>query len=67
MDNSQSHPIDMTMDGVRGVLLQAFNIIGIHGRPLVTLSFETQAEAEAAHKAMQATVAMAKLIVPHIQ
>jgi hypothetical protein len=31
----------------------------------VTLSFETQAEAE--HKAMQAIVATAKLIVPHIQ
>ena len=30
-----------TMDGVRGVLLQGFNVIGIHGRPLVTLSFET--------------------------
>ena len=28
----------------------------------VTLSFETQAEADAAHKAMEA-----KLIVPHIQ
>ena len=29
-----------TMDGKRGVLLQGFNIIGVHGRPLVTLSFE---------------------------
>jgi hypothetical protein len=50
------------MDGKRGVLLQGFNIIGVHGRPLVTLSFETQAEADAANKAMQA-----KLIVTHIQ
>ena len=54
--------VDTTMDGKRGVLLQGFNIIGVHGRPLVTLSFETQAEADAAHKAMEA-----KLIVPHIQ
>ena len=42
--------------------LRGFNIIGVHGRPLVTLSFETQAEADSAHKAM-----VAKLIVPHIQ
>jgi hypothetical protein len=67
MDIYNLTQVDTTMDGVRGVLLQGFNIIGIHGRPLVTLSFETQSEAEAAHKAMQAIVATAKLIVPHIQ
>ncbi len=67
MDIYNLTQVDTTMDGVRGVLLQGFNIIGIHGRPLVTLSFETQAEAESAHTAMQAIVATAKLIVPHIQ
>ncbi len=51
----------------RGVLLQGFNIIGAHGRPLVTLSFETQAEAEAAQKAMLPVVRTANLITPHIQ
>jgi hypothetical protein len=49
------------MDGKRGVLLQGFNIIGAHGRPLVTLSFETQAEAVAAHKAMLPVVRAGKL------
>ena len=41
-----------------------FNIIGSHGRPLVTLSFETQAEAEAAQKAMLPVVRTAKLTHP---
>ena len=41
MDICNLTQVDTTMDGVRGVLLQGFNIIGIHGRPLVTLSFET--------------------------
>ena len=59
--------VDTTMDGKRGVLLQGFNIIGSHGRPLVTLSFETQAGAEAAQKAMLPVVRTAKLITPHIQ
>ena len=45
---------------------QGFNIIGVHGRPLVTLSFETQAEAEAAQKAMLPVVRAAKLITPHV-
>ena len=48
------------------MLLQGFNIIGVHGRPLVTLSFETEAEAEAAQKAMLPVVRAAKLITPHV-
>ena len=40
MDIYNLTQVDTTMDGVRGVLLQGFNIIGIHGRPLVTPSFE---------------------------
>ena len=43
-----------------------FNIVGVHGRPLVTFSFDTQQEAESAHKAMRAIVASAKLIKPHV-
>jgi hypothetical protein len=42
-----------------------FSIIGIIGRPIVTFEFEIQEEAEAAHKAMQAIVAKAKLITPY--
>jgi hypothetical protein len=53
-----------TMDGV---LLQGFNIIGVHGRSLVTLSFETQAEAKAAHEAMLPIVRAARVITPHIE
>ena len=34
-----------------------FNIVGVHGRPLVTFSFDTQEEADAARDAMQAIVA----------
>jgi hypothetical protein len=45
MDIYNLTKVDTTMDGKRGVLLQGSNIIGAHGRPLVTLSFETQAEA----------------------
>ena len=51
MDIYNHTKVDTTMDGKRGVLLQGFNIIGAHGRPLVPLSFENQAEAEAAHEA----------------
>ena len=43
----------------------ASSIIGIIGRPIVSFEFETQEEAEAAHKAMQAIVAKAKLITPY--
>jgi len=39
-----------------------FSIIGVIGRPIVSFEFDTQEEAEAAHKAMQAIVAKAKLI-----
>ena len=42
MDIYNLTKVDTTMDGKRGVLLQGFNIIGAHGRPLVTLSFETK-------------------------
>jgi hypothetical protein len=58
--------VDSTIDGVIGPLLYGFNIIGIHGRPLVTFSFDTQEEAESAHRAMQGIVASAKLIKPHV-
>jgi hypothetical protein len=50
--------------GGRGEPFHAFNIIGVHGSPLVSFSFDTQEEAEAAHKAMQSIVATAKIITP---
>ena len=40
MDIYNLTEVDTTMDGKRGVLLQGFNIIGVHGRPVVTFSFE---------------------------
>jgi hypothetical protein len=42
-----------------------FNVIGIHGPPLISFSFETGKKAEAAHKAMLAIVATAKVITPY--
>jgi hypothetical protein len=48
----------LTTDGI------GFNIVDIHGRPLVGFSFESQKDAEAAHNLMQAIVAKAKAIVP---
>ena len=57
--------VDSTIDGVIGPLLYGFNIIGVHGQPLVT-SFDTQEEAESAHKAMRGIIASARLIKPHV-
>jgi hypothetical protein len=66
MDIYNLTKVDSTIDGVIGPLLYGFNIIGVHGRPLVTFSFDTQEEAESAHKAMRGIVASAKLIKPHV-
>jgi hypothetical protein len=66
MDIYDLTKVDSTIDGVIGPLLYGFNIIGVHGRPLVTFSFETRDEAEVAHNAMQDIVASAKLIKPHV-
>jgi hypothetical protein len=66
MDIYNLGKIDSTIDGVIGPLLHGFNIIGASGRPLVTFSFDTQEEAEAAHKAVRDVVASAKIIRPHV-
>ena len=66
MDFYNLGKINSTIDGVIGPLLHGFNIIGVHGRPIVTFSFDTQEEAEIAHKAMRDVVASAKLIKPHV-
>jgi transposase len=42
-----------------------FRVIGVHSRPLISFSFETSKEAEAAHKAMLSIVATAKIIMPN--
>jgi hypothetical protein len=63
MDSYNLGKIARTTDG-RGVL-HAFNIIGVQGRPVVGFAFETQEEAEAAHKAIQPIIATAKLITPY--
>jgi hypothetical protein len=51
--------------GGRGALFHGFDIYYVQGRPLVSFSFETREEAEAAHKAMRAIVETAKLITSH--
>ena len=54
MDIYNLSEVTSTMDAGRGVPLHGFNIIGVHGRPLVGFSFETGAEAEAARRANRA-------------
>jgi hypothetical protein len=55
--------VQSTMEGVRGEPLFAFNVVGVHGRPVVGFSFETQAEA--AHKLMRQVVSKAKIVTPY--
>jgi hypothetical protein len=64
MDVYNLGKVASTTDDARGALRYGFNIIGATGRPLVTFSFDGQAEAE--HKAMRDVVATAKLIKPHV-
>jgi hypothetical protein len=64
MDVYNLGKVAQTTDG-RGALFYGFNIIGVQGRPLVGLSFESAAEAEAALKAMQPIIAKVKVITPH--
>jgi hypothetical protein len=45
--------------------LFSFDVFGAGGAPVVSFSFETQAEAEYARNAMLAIVARAKLVTPH--
>jgi hypothetical protein len=51
----------------RGDFSFDFNIIRVQDRPLVTFAFETRAEADAAHLAMQRVVERAILITRPIQ
>ena len=44
--------------------LFGFNIVGLHGRPLVNFSYETRVEAETARADMIMAIATAKSIVP---
>jgi hypothetical protein len=65
MDMYALGAVATTIDGARGEPLYGFKVIAVQGRPLVSLSFESAEEAEAAHKAMQPIIAKAKLITPH--
>jgi hypothetical protein len=59
MDTYNLGKVQSTTDG------HGFNIVGVHGRPLVTFSFETTEEAEGAHNAMRTIIAKASAITPH--
>jgi hypothetical protein len=61
MDTYALSKVAPTIDG------SGFNIIGVYGRPLVSFEFETEEEAEGAHKAMQPVLATTKLITTHRQ
>jgi hypothetical protein len=65
MDLYNLSAVSPTNEVPRDRLLFTFLIIGVDGRPVVGLSFETQAEAEAAREVMRSVVAKAKLITPH--
>jgi hypothetical protein len=60
---SQSALVDTITEGRH--LFYGLIVIGVHGGPLISFSFETSKEAEAAHKAMLSIVATAKIITPH--
>jgi hypothetical protein len=64
MDIYNLGDVTSTTDG-RGAFFHSFDIYGVHGRPIVSFSFETRQEADAAHTAMRDIVAKAKLITPH--
>ena len=64
MDIYNLGDVTSTTDG-RGAFFHSFDIYGVHGRPIVSFSFETREQAEAAHKAMRDIVATAKLITAH--
>jgi hypothetical protein len=64
MDIYNLGDVTSTTDG-RGAFFHSFDIYGVHGRPIVSFSFETREEADAAHTAMQSIVETAKLITPH--
>jgi hypothetical protein len=49
-----------------GDVKYGFNIIGVHGRPLVNFSYEWPAEAEAAHELIAKAIVRAKLITPMV-
>jgi hypothetical protein len=48
----------------RSEVAYGFNIIGVHGRPLVAFSYERREQAEAAHKLIAEAIAKAKRITP---
>src|ERR1700733_5842817 len=54
--------VSPTKEAPRDCLLFSFNIVGVTGRPVVSFSYETQAEAEYARNAMQPIIAKAKLV-----
>jgi hypothetical protein len=64
MDLYNLGKVDLITDD-ESMLRFGFSIIGIIGRPIVSFEFETEEEAEAAHIAMQAIVAKAKLVTPY--
>jgi hypothetical protein len=63
MDLYKVTAVSPTKEAPRDRLLFSFNITGVVGRPIVSFSFETQAEY--ARNAMLAIVAKGKLITPH--
>jgi hypothetical protein len=58
MDTYNLSKIAPTIDG------HGFNIVGVHGRPLVYFAYSHEKEAVAAAEHVRAAIAKAKLVVP---
>jgi hypothetical protein len=63
MDIYSVGEVQSTTDERRNALY-GFNIVGVHGRPLVNFGYETREEAEAARADMIMAIAAAKVVTP---
>jgi hypothetical protein len=66
MDIYLTKVASMTSHPPRSDITYGFNIIGVHGRPLVAFAYESQQEAEAAHELIGKAIAKAKVITPMV-
>jgi hypothetical protein len=56
--------VDSTHTGPGSAPMYGFDIIGVHGRPLVGYAYEQREEAEAPHELIGEAIAGARLITP---
>jgi hypothetical protein len=64
MDIYNLTKVDSIDAGPRSEPMYGFNIIVVHGRPLVGFAYDQREEAEAAHEIIGGAIASARLITP---